>query len=249
MEYHNNKFLGFTLPEVLITIVIIGVVAAMTLSPLITKIRNKGYAERLIKTYSVLQNATNQIVEENGLPKDWGLSIYYDSSTFGGNDKVINFYKKYLKIVKECKQNYSNVVETECYIKPGSYRYLNGLVGATGPSNNVLFSGSGGKINYTFVLNDGVVISFRFLQGTYGGVAWGSPDMLITVDVNGKAGPNQIGRDTFFFYLKKNGDGKILPYANETFPNGGIDYRNTCEPDLKGFSCAYRIITEGGMNY
>ena len=238
MEYHNNKFLGFTLPEVLITIVIIGVVAAMTLSPLITKIRNKGFVERLNKTYSVLQNATNQIVEENGTPSTWPWTVYTDATTRPNNEKIFNYYKKHLKVIKDL----GNCPAWACPIDFESYRYLNGDQYV---SDGMLFVNS----PHIIVLSDGVTIGMLFRQTSSGGVYWGLPDLLFTVDVNGKAGPNQIGRDVFWFYLKKSGDGKILPYANETFPDGAVDNRNTCEPDLKGYSCAYRIITEGGMNY
>ena len=246
MEHHNNKFLGFTLPEVLITIGIIGVVAVMTLSPLITKIRNKGYAEKLIKTYSVLQNATNQIIAEDGEPKNWSWNSYNSSlGTYYGNELIVNKYKQHLKILQECgAEPGGSTVATKCHVAANKHRYLNGENGSASVSGFLWFYRSG----RTFILQDGILVSISFLKDG-SAVFWGSPDMLFTVDVNAKAGPNQVGRDVFFFYLKKTGDGKIMPYANETFPNGGIDYRNTCEPDLKGYSCAYRIITEGGMNY
>ena len=234
MEYHNNKFLGFTLPEVLITIVIIGVVAAMTLSPLITKIRNKGFVERLNKTYSVLQNATNQIVEENGTPPNWPWTVYNDTSTKYNSEKIVNFYKKHLKVIEDlgaCRA-------WDCPMDFESYRFLNGDKYV---NDGMVFVNS----PHILVLNDGVVIGTHFRDTSSGGVYWGTPDLLFTVDVNGKAGPNQIGRDTFWLYLEKTGDGKILPLTKDSYNN----YKNTCGPGLKGYSCAYRIITEGGMNY
>ena len=248
MEYHNNKFLGFTLPEVLITIVIIGVVAAMTLSPLITKIRNKGYAERLIKTYSVLQDVTNQIVEENGEPKTWSWDYYNKPSTADNNLKIVEFYKNKLKYVHYCKNTGADKI-----VSASDYKYLNGetsvyygTVGAQVPADTYksLFGN-----DYVFILNDGVILSLGFQQST-GSMTWGIPELLFTIDVNGKKGPNVIGRDTFFLYLTKNGNGKILPYvSNEASFNWSNPYKDTCKTNLQGYSCAYRIITEGGMNY
>lgn len=45
----NNKFLGFTLAEVLITIGIIGVVSAITIPSLLTNVRNKDLQAQLKK--------------------------------------------------------------------------------------------------------------------------------------------------------------------------------------------------------
>lgn len=52
-----RKFIGFTLAEVLITLGIIGVVAAMTIPVLITNTRSSIYRSRLKKTISVLSQA------------------------------------------------------------------------------------------------------------------------------------------------------------------------------------------------
>ncbi len=241
MEYHNNKFLGFTLPEVLITIVIIGVVAAMTLSPLITKIRNKGYAERLIKTYSVLQDATNQIVSEKGDPQTWPWTQYQGSDINNeGNKQILQYYIEKLKIVTTCPVNSGSYIETDCNINCSKYRYLNGDYVTT---YHPLYSTN------KFILSDGIVLGIGFGQ-TYRSVAWGMPSLLFTIDVNGKHAPNQIGRDIFYLYLDKNKKGKIQTYAQE---NGyaSVDRfeRNNCELNMSGFSCGERIITEGGMNY
>ena len=94
MVYYIRKT-AFTLAEILITLGIIGVVAAMTLPSLITKINNRGYAERLIKTYSVIQNATNKIIEEEGDPANWTWSEYDNGIPhLEGNDNIFNLYKK-----------------------------------------------------------------------------------------------------------------------------------------------------------
>ena len=59
---------GFTLAEVLITIGIIGVVAALTLPVLIANYRKNVVVERLKKFYTVMNQAVLQATEEYG---DW----------------------------------------------------------------------------------------------------------------------------------------------------------------------------------
>ena len=64
---------GFTLAEVLITIGIIGVVAALTLPPLIQDYREQATVTRVKKFYSVFSQAYAMAVQENGTIDNWGL--------------------------------------------------------------------------------------------------------------------------------------------------------------------------------
>lgn len=244
MKNYSSK-IAFTLAEVLITLGIIGIVAAITIPTLVTNISNRGYVERLFKTYSVLQNATNMIIAEEGDPAQWSWTDYYQNDgTNIDNERIVDLYRKKLKIIGECEP-ISDSIENECHVNPYDYKYLNGETGTsvTDHANYRLF-----HLNYQFILSDGAVIGLRFKESNVG-VFWGQPDLLFTIDVNGKSGPNQIGRDVFWLYMKKDGHGKILPYTNEPFLDNGIDQRNTCESDKKGYSCAYRIFQERKMNY
>ena len=246
MLYHNESF-GFTLSEVLITLGIIGVVAALTLPSLITKINNKGYAEKLIKTYSLIQNVTNKIIEEEGELSTWSWSARYDADT-SGNDNIVENYVKHLNVAKRCALNSADFgAENNCTSNNKKIRYLNGSMdNVTGIANYEIYSTS-----YPIVLADGTVVAISFLEGGNGhGVMWGHPDMAFTIDVNGKKPPNQIGRDIFILYANKRDKGKVLPFTNELSINGAsYDFRDTCDTTKSGLSCAYRIISEGKMNY
>ena len=57
---------AFTLSEVLITLGIVGVVAALTIPALLANYRKKILASRLKKSYSVIQNTINTVNTENG---------------------------------------------------------------------------------------------------------------------------------------------------------------------------------------
>ena len=61
----NNKFLGFTLAEVLITIGIIGVVSAITIPSLLTNVRNKDLQAQLKKTYSEWNQVAMQFMNDH----------------------------------------------------------------------------------------------------------------------------------------------------------------------------------------
>lgn len=63
--FKNNH--GFTLAEVLITISIIGIVAAMTLPTLINNHQKKVLHSQFLKTYSDIQNAAKLFQVKEGL--------------------------------------------------------------------------------------------------------------------------------------------------------------------------------------
>ena len=58
---------AFTLAEVLITLAIIGIVCAMTLPALISKINMKHYIAQLKEDYSILSQAHSALAAENGI--------------------------------------------------------------------------------------------------------------------------------------------------------------------------------------
>ena len=176
----NNKN-GFTLAEVLITLVIIGVIAAMTIPTLINKTNNQEYISRLKKTYSTLSQATKQIISDEGLPRadmgGWATS----------NEAIYNMYKKYLSNAKEC-----NIGET-CFT-PIDYKKYNSTASASSSIGDITNQGR-------LVLADGTMMTFRL----YSSSCESKTCAQINVDVNGQKGPNMYGKDAFRFNLQENG--------------------------------------------
>ena len=90
---------GFTLAEVLITLVIIGVIAALTLPNLITKHEKEQTVIKLRKAYNILQNATKLSVIENGSTSEWDLSL-------NEKDFAEKYYAPYLKLSTKSKEEW-----------------------------------------------------------------------------------------------------------------------------------------------
>lgn len=83
---HLSKRIAFTLAEVLITLGIVGVVAAMTMPTLIADYQKQVTVNKLKKTYSVLSQAIKLSENDNGSMKEWVYRYGYQDpnpSTFG----------------------------------------------------------------------------------------------------------------------------------------------------------------------
>lgn len=88
------KRFAFTLAEVLITLGIIGVVAAMTIPTLMKNTNKAEYVTTFKKEYSVLNNAWRQLIYDNG-----GSNL----TTYSTADDVVDAICTKIKCVKICK--------------------------------------------------------------------------------------------------------------------------------------------------
>ncbi len=83
---------AFTLAEVLITLGIIGVVAALTLPSLVGNYKRKVTANKVKKFYSVMSQATGRAIAENGSMEYWdGFSSHHNGK------EMQQWFNKYLK--------------------------------------------------------------------------------------------------------------------------------------------------------
>ena len=129
---------AFTLAEVLITLGIIGIVAAMTLPALINNYNTKLTETRLKKFYSIFNQAILRSVNDNGPFEGWDYWV----DEWNGNglqipnqSKINNAFEKYLR-------PYMNIVAVK-----------KGKCAASAPASN------GGKCYYYF-LADGSAFTF-----------------------------------------------------------------------------------------
>ncbi len=92
---NNNKNNGFTLAEVLITLGIIGVVAAMTIPTLMANLRAEKLKSQFEKTYADLNVASRAFYADNDMSfRDYQDSIYTGSWDSGTSLKYFMSYFK-----------------------------------------------------------------------------------------------------------------------------------------------------------
>lgn len=114
---------AFTLAEVLITLGIIGIVAAMTMPSLVGKYRQKTVETRLEKFYSVANQAVKLSELKNGPKEYWARctdGVQTDVSTTIDCETWYNTYlKDYLKAVRV--EHFDNKYQnTAAYLADGS---------------------------------------------------------------------------------------------------------------------------------
>lgn len=190
------KQTAFTLAEVLITLGIIGVVAAMTLPALLNRTQNKELEAQFKKAYSELNQVAQLFKVENGVSvSEYVASIATGSSTTNAN----NFIPKLMKYYKGSKSfDDTKFSSTDEDGNVQSIRYdiytMNGTKLAMGPCDDGgFYSEVGGRI-YSFVGDP---------------VNQGEDGPVVCVDINGMKGPNKYGYDLHIFYFTT--DGFVFP--------------------------------------
>ena len=92
---------GFTLAEVLITLGIIGIIAAMTLPALVNQYQKQVTVSKLKRFYTSVKQVETQV------KADFGELNYVTNSFYPNGDLVVidKFFKPYLKISKVCNND------------------------------------------------------------------------------------------------------------------------------------------------
>ena len=122
IKYSNINKKGFTLAEVLITLGIIGVVAAMTMPALIGNYQKQVAVEQYKKIYSTLKNAESRAV------LDYGDSVEWDYSDV---DNFMNtYYVPYLNVVKTNPRSVDYKVKNLNGDDLGTWQNLKNMQGA-----------------------------------------------------------------------------------------------------------------------
>ena len=121
-SYFSRKCTAFTLAEVLITLGIIGVVAAMTMPTLINNINNKANINKLKREYSLFQQAFQQIAADNDLEFKNAVADCPDSTKHAC---LKDIFKSKLKTVADCDSNDGDNLG-KCFVQDKDAKKLNG---------------------------------------------------------------------------------------------------------------------------
>ena len=226
MKHHfKGTKKGFTLAEVLITLGIIGVVAAITLPTLVANYQKKQTVIRLKEAYTLLNQAIKNAELKEGDIETWDFgSKHFDFL------EAQNFVERYLapqfNVVKKC-YDYDCVITTKYTLSKRVYA--------------------------SYLETDKYRGRSLFL--TNGMQLWAYSDsdeplkkIGIVVDLNGDGRPNTVGRDIFFFEIRNNSSQVIMPGFGWNRPNllsDNAEGCNTTAVNVAGRYCGALIQQDG----
>ena len=234
ITFFLRKTVSFTLAEVLITLGIIGVVAAMTLPSVINNYKRTEAETALKRAYSLMSQALRAAVAEHGDINDWPE---WDDATL--------IFEKYLtpelKVGKSYGSN-DDITKIMCYEGKNKNFFVNGdknyQYGWLDQAHTYIKTPFIAKKTASIKLVDGTCIGLN-PSGSYG--------KQLYIDINGNdKGPNIAGKDLFFFIIVNN---ELLPYGydwpQEDLVNPSVQNSCVINGVLSGLVCAARIMRDG----
>jgi len=217
---------AFTLAEVLITLVIIGVIAAITIPSVVANYQERERIAKVKKCYSVLSQAMIRVLA------DGGDMIFEVKDADNANIKLWfdTYLKQYLITTKICYNT------AGCWNNEDT-KYLNG--------NNSKWNRKGIGVGYdiiTAVLNDGSLIdidafSSSDIKNSFK-INTKSSGLVVYFDINGARKPNTIGKDIFVTVFTE--DGLVPAYKNGT----SVQIDSDCSKSGTGISCIQKYLYE-----
>ena len=168
---------AFTLAETLITLGIIGVVAALTIPSLIQNYEKQVTATRVKQAYSMISQAIKLSEIDNGRAEDWAVS---------NSEKGLPY--------------------TEAFLNKFILPYLKAeFCGDSNSSDIIKKCGAAvSRIGKNYFLANGTAVSFVPIWAFDNKTELGILDIVI--DTNGPKKPNFMGKDQFYFeYYPNNG--------------------------------------------
>ena len=206
---------AFTLAEVLITLGIIGVVAALTMPSLIANYQKQQTVVRLKKAYSIINQAMKLSEIDNGDYASWDLP-----QVNGAGDYVNKYWRPYFNVLKVCR------TYNDC-----GYASATPFTGRNG--NSLSLNVASDTYRSGIVTTDGLLY---IIETAYGSAD--TPGYNIYIDLNASKPPNVYGKDFFAFIRTNNG---ILPYG---YDKTQAQINSNCSKTGTGDYCSAKIMQD-----
>lgn len=239
-----KKRKAFTMAEVLITLGIIGIIAAMTIPGLIKNYQHKVLEAQFKKSVSIISQVILRMKDELSVDKLAETCAYYNGNEYPNEVMCSDSFNKNL-VKSTSNKLYGDTIFYDINRTNENIRTYNNKQQIL-PS---ALAAAGRPILYPRKMPDGSFINL---------VISGS-QFILGVDTNGKKGPNQLGHDIFLFYLDKKNDTltfrKPQNLSDEEIENGDYEYEyqearagDPCNihssQKANGIGCAYYALRD-----
>ena len=214
IERFYMKKCGFTLSEVLITLGIIGVIAALTLPGLLTDTEGAKVGPKLAKAVSMFEQGNEALLNE------YSVDSIVDSGLFDEDTSAVTYGKALSNHIKISQFTYPEDVEQSATDE------------STASSCDVGADFSAGA---PFISKDGVIYVINYSSDN---MATGVPAHKqrignVYIDINGYRKPNALGSDIFVFSLWN--DGSLRPVGGANWAgddaDGACTWKSACPND------------------
>lgn len=255
------KKLGYTLAETLITLMVVGIVAALTIPSLVTANQNRVNAAALSVAVSDFENAMAAMMMADGVTDVFGTKAWMDLTKSGEDElygystpevveSFINDISKYLTLATYCKD--AGTFYGDIRLKFMSGEVLNDEGDGVYLEPVVLVSKKG--FSYSLYIGSSVADTFPYRKSEEevfeAGGTMTSNAASVTIDVNGIKKPNTYGRDIFMFVL--GGEGVLYPVGGKDYSifyrgDDSLTWQKKCmeTSTYYGQYCAGRVVENG----
>lgn len=214
---------AFTLAETLLTLMIIGVVAALTIPALNQNLQRKSLQSSTKKAFSTLNQGLDRLVMNVGYTPRYYYKAGQGSSA-NQTDKVL-FWREFPKAFNVTKYCANNAYSNGCI---PAYKGNDTVAKEENPdisdSDLDYMSRNCGGFSQSSIRNSvpAYVLADNIIIFPYNGAP------IFNVDVNGKNGPNKWGYDIFSFILVSDGDALWFEpqMGCKIIEKGGTDIRS-----------------------
>lgn len=166
---------AFTLSELLISLLIIGIIATLVVPSTVKNITQSSNITKLEATYKILSDAVTKMMVEERITQFQDSSLWEDPQSFFDN---------YLTLNKDCGTAYE-----DCF--PNTYKSISG----TEVDESEFLLNDSDYVYHYVILPNGASVGFFRKDG----------DGAFVIDVNGFDKPNTLGRDFFAVQIDEGG--------------------------------------------
>lgn len=233
---------GFTLAEVLIVIGILGIIAQATIPTLVQNVQNAQYKAMFKKEYSALNSAFTQALAENS-------GTFLNSGSYDGSlSKLLvymntsktcgawgSFKDGYYPGCPSCDPpvpaNNPGDLAGQCFATT-MLKQMNGGIASIGWPDMAGAVFTDGSDIIVGVTSQDCSYTSEYMSSSSSNPPFCTAALI---DVNGFAKPNQLGKDIYGIWLRKD---RIAPFgSNDSFVN-------TCNSSSTGWGCAAAYLQE-----